>query len=125
MPLDRYVGRTPAKDEEATLITVPLRMNLRFKKLLLNASAASGSIRVAVLEGDQPIAGLGLQECQQISGDGLRLPVVWQDVDHTGQKLAALEGKLIRLEFRIQRASLFSFGFAVGASSPAKVKDKP
>jgi hypothetical protein len=112
MPLDRYVARTTEGKGEATLVTVPLRMNGRFKQLLLNASSESGSIRVVVLDGDQPVAGLDLQQCRPVSADGLRLPVLWQDARRTGQLLAGLEGKLLRLEFRIQGASLFAFEFA-------------
>jgi hypothetical protein len=115
MPLDRYVARAPAEAGEATLVTVPLRMNGRFKELLLNASTASGTVKVAVLDGDQPVPGLDLQSCRPVSKDGLRLPVVWQDASHTEQTLAGLEGKLVRLEFRIQGASLFAFEFTTQA----------
>ena len=92
-----------------------MRINGRFKQLLLNVGSASGSIRVAVLDGDQPVPGLDLQSCRPVSTDGLRLPVVWQDASHTEQTLAGLEGKLVRLEFRIQGASLFAFEFRIQA----------
>lgn len=112
MPLDRYVARTPAASGEATLVTTPLRINERFKRLLLNAAGPSGSIRVAVIEDARPIAGLDLESCRPVSGDGLRLPVLWRDTVFTEQKLADLQGKTVRLEFRIRQASLFAFEFA-------------
>ncbi len=111
MPLDRYVARTPEPSREASLVTVPLRMNGRFKQLLLNAAGSSGSMRVAVLDGDRPVEGLDLERCRPVTGDGLRLPVLWQDAGHTERMLAGLEGRIVRLEFRIQQADLFAFEF--------------
>jgi len=112
MPLDRYVARMPEPDREAVLVTTPLRINGRFRRLLLNAAAEpSGSVRVGVLEDERPIAGLDLESCRPVAGDGLRLAVVWKDTDHTAQRLAGLEGRVVRLEFRIREARLFAFDF--------------
>lgn len=112
MPRDRYVARRPAKPGEAMLVTVPLRMNGAFKRLLLNASAKGGSIRVSVRAGNKPLAGLELTQCGAVTGDGVALPVVWTDAARTARLLAALTDQTITLEFRIENASLYAFEFA-------------
>ena len=112
MPLDRYVARTSEPDGQAVLTTVPLRVNGRFGRLLVNADCSAGPVAVAVLEGDRPVPGLGLEECRPVRGDGLRLPVVWGDAGRTARALSGLEGRVVRLEFRIRQAHLFAFEFA-------------
>ena len=113
MRLDRYVARMPEPGREAVLVTTPLRINGRFRQLRVNAaSGPAGFIRVGVLENERPLAGLELESCRPVAGDGLRLAVVWKDADHTAQRLAGLKGRVVQLEFRIREARLFAFDVA-------------
>jgi hypothetical protein len=124
MPLDRYVARQ-AGEQGGTLLTVPIKLDERAKRLLVNADAAAGEVRVQLREagGKAAIDGLGFDDCRPVTADGLRTEILWGDEAQTRRKLAALNGKTVQLEFTIKNASLFSFEFVDDlehGSGPAK-----
>ena len=101
MPRDRYVSRD-AGDAVGTLRT-PL-LKLKAARMTLNANARLGEIRVAVLDAaGKPFSGFRAEDCRPITGDSLTAPVRWK------QPLGKLKGQLLRLEFQVRRAGLFSF----------------
>ncbi len=81
-------------------------------QLVLNVStSAAGSVRVEVqdVEGDA-IPGFALDDCVDIFGDAIDLPVRW-----TGDSdLGKLAGRPVRLRFVMQDADLFSMRFRQG-----------
>jgi len=79
-------------------------------RLVLNIdTAAAGYGQVGILDGDgRPIAGYGVDDCLYINGDSVRMPVEWQG---QGVDLSALQGKSIRLMFRMRGASLYALQF--------------
>jgi hypothetical protein len=99
-------------------MTIPLILDDRCDRLLVNADASGGELRVQVreAEGDGRIDGLGYNECRAVTGDGLRTEVLWGDAEITRQKLAALRGKAVCLEFSLRKASLYAFEFTDGAA---------
>jgi hypothetical protein len=102
MKRDRYVAR---KAEGGTgRISTPLLI-LGGDSLTVNVDAQGGSLRVQVLDaGGKAIPGLALEDCQPITSDALAAPVAWK------RPLAELKDKPVRLEFVLEKASLFGFG---------------
>ena len=111
MPLDRYVARR-AGEEPGTLLTAPLKLDDRSRRLLVNADAAGGEVRVQVRgQDDAVIDGLSFEDCRPLKKDQVRTEVSWGDPSQMQEKLSALNGQVIRLEFALRNASLFAFEF--------------
>jgi len=113
MPLDRYVARKAEGETQGRILTVPLLMDSEPGRLIVNANALGGQLRVQVREAnnDTIIAGLSFTDCAPITADSLRLEVHWGTAEETSQKLASLANKAIRLEFELTNAKLFGFDF--------------
>ncbi len=98
MKRDRYVGREAIG--LGTLRTPPL--NLAGKKLLLNANAAHGEIKVRALDSNgKPITGFQFETCTAVHDDAVKIPLRW----NTAEKLP----KQVTLEFQIKDAVLYGF----------------
>ena len=81
-----------------TVLTKPL--SLEGSRLSVNANAAFGSVRVALLEGgERP-----LSECIVQGEDGVDIPVRFEGVDS-----GSLTGKPVRIRFDLSNAQLFGF----------------
>jgi hypothetical protein len=78
------------------------------KRLVLNVNTAGlGALRVGVLgEDGKFVAGWAPEDCAAVETNSLGAAVSWR-----GGDLAALQGKNVRLEFRGERSSLYSFRF--------------
>jgi len=101
MARDRYVGRQ-ADDGRGLLRTPPVI--LEGNAITLNVDAAGGEVRVQVLGVDgRPIEGLAFADCEPIKIDALRAPVRWRG------RLDAVSRTPVRLEFSLNRATLFAF----------------
>jgi hypothetical protein len=112
MPLDRYVARE-ARGQTGTLLTVPIKLDAQSKRLLINADASGGEVRVQLRDGsNNVIDGLSYKDCQAISTDGIQTEVLWGNAQETKRRLTELAGKTILLEFSLKDARLFSFEFA-------------
>jgi hypothetical protein len=112
MPLDRYVARQAA-EQPGTLLTVPLKLDEHSERLLVNADASGGELRVQLRDAasDTVVDGLKFDDCRALATNALHTPVLWGDEAQTRRKLAALNGKVVQIEFTLKRASLFSFEF--------------
>jgi hypothetical protein len=78
--------------------------------LLLNADARGGQLTVRVSDARRKVLpGFGYDDCLPLDGDGVAQQVTWQNAS-----LASLTGQVIRLEFLLQNADLYTFR----ASSP-------
>lgn len=75
-------------------------------RLLVNAAAAEGEVRVEVLdEAGRPLPGFGLAEARSlVRVDGIRLPVAWARAE-----VSRLRGQVIRLRFHLRNAEVFAF----------------
>jgi hypothetical protein len=106
MRLDGFAAMA-AGDQQGTLRTKPFVLD--GKRLFINAAIDAfqgGSIRVAVLDqAGNPITGFSSALSVPITGDGIRLPVAWEQ----GSLLERLAGQTVQLEFQMQNASLYSF----------------
>jgi hypothetical protein len=72
------------------------------------ATSAAGRIRVALHDAnDQPLAGVGLDDCDVIRGDELARTVTWNGY----ADLSNLAGQPVRLHFELKDADLFAFQF--------------
>jgi hypothetical protein len=113
MPLDRYVARKAEVGTSGTLLTVPLVMDDQPGRLVVNADASGGALRVQMRDGDSNdvISGLSFADCTSITSDGLAMEVRWGSEAETLQKLADLVDGTVRLEFELTDASLYAFSF--------------
>jgi hypothetical protein len=106
MRLDGFAAMT-AGDQEGTLLTKPFV--LAGDRLFVNAvcdAAKGGSIRVELLdEAGKPLSGSSSQLCTPVTGDGIALPIAWRE----GGGLGQFQGRVVRLKFVMQNASLYSF----------------
>ena len=101
LPRDRFVSIDGAENA-GIVVTRPL--DLAGHYLHLNAAAARGRIRVAVLdEQGRAIPGLGLDDCIPLAEDALDVQVAWK-----GRDALDVQGRL-RLQFELREAALFSF----------------
>ncbi|MDA1017872.1 MAG: hypothetical protein O3A00_25870 [Planctomycetota bacterium] len=74
-------------------------------RLLINANAAGGELRVRVSDEDrEPLAGLNYDDCHTFSGDQVSHEVTWER-----GSLDTLKGQVIRLEYYLKNAELFTF----------------
>jgi hypothetical protein len=91
------------------MITRPLRFT--GNRLLLNIdTGAVGYAQVGFVdEASRPIAGFSIDDCIYINGDFINTPVEWL---HKGKDLSPLEGKTVRIVFRMRASKLFAMQFA-------------
>jgi hypothetical protein len=80
-------------------------LTFRGKHLFVNANAAGGELRVAVLDPEgNPLPGFGAEDCQVIREDG-----VTQRIDWRGADLGRLAGQPVRFRFMLQNGDLYAF----------------
>ena len=91
--------------EPGRLLTRPFVLEGR--DLFVNAACEpGGEISIAMLDEDgELLPGLGHTRCGPIHGDEIRQRVVWQE--HATP--SPFRGQVVRLEFRIYRATIYSF----------------
>lgn len=79
------------------------------KQLTLNYStSAAGSVRVEIQdEAGQPLPGFSLAEAEELYGDSVDQTAMWQ----SGNDVAALQGKTVRLRFVLSDADIYSYQF--------------
>jgi hypothetical protein len=105
---DGFASLRPT-DRKATVVTRPLFSDGR--RLVVNAIASRGSVRVALVgNDDRPLAGHSLEECQPLTGDGVAQAVRWR-----GQAAVpeSSPDQPLRLQFELESAELFGFQFVV------------
>ncbi|MFV0390040.1 MAG: hypothetical protein ACK5NT_14955 [Pyrinomonadaceae bacterium] len=85
--------------------------NLVFSGNSLNlnfSSSAAGELRVEILDSDgKTIPNFSLDDCDVIFGDSLNRKVSWNG----NSDVSSLEGKTIKLRFKLKDADLYSFQF--------------
>ncbi len=88
---------------EGEVLTQPFE--LQDSKLTVNADAAGGEVRMALLDASgETLPGFGLVEAQAICGDHLRAPTVWQGESD----LSGLRGQTVQLRICLKNADLYS-----------------
>ena len=92
---------------EGVVTTAPFRCD--GSRLMVNADAGAGSIRVAVLDDvGQPIDGFSMADCRAFQGDAVDHMFSW----HGREDLSGLRRTMISLSFELRRASLYAFQIA-------------
>ena len=92
---------------DGVFTTRPLRMS--GDRLILNADASQGSIRVEILgEDGLPLEGFAAADAVAVTGDSVRQNIRWKQ----GVSLSRLKGAPIVLRFHMDRSKLFSFRFS-------------
>jgi len=100
--LDRLIGVVSKPDTLGRVLTRPFKVG---GELFINAKA-NGQIRIEVRSAirDEPLKGWTFDDCSPFTGDELAAPVRW------GEKhLNDLKGKVVRLRFQLEDATLYSF----------------
>jgi len=108
MRVDRYVARRARGATAGMLTTVPMRLGASTGALHVNADASAGQLRVQVRDADtgQVVPGMGVADCEAVTGDALSAPVHWR-----GAALSDLAGRAVQIEFELTDADLFAFEF--------------
>lgn len=104
--LDGFVSvNAPASGGE--LLTKPF--TFKGSRLALNFStSASGDIYVELTdEKGRPLPGFTMKDCDPIFGDAIERTVVWKN----GSDVSKLEGKTIRIRFKLADADLYAMKF--------------
>ncbi|MHC4574841.1 MAG: hypothetical protein ACYS76_12060, partial [Planctomycetota bacterium] len=102
--LDGFVS-LDAGPTTGTATTLPLKFE--GSKLALNIRAR-GLVRVAIAdENGIVVNGFGFDDCNHIKGDFIDETVTWK----SGRSVKALQGRAVRLKFRMQNAKLYAFEF--------------
>lgn len=111
--LDGFVSMAGGK-EPGRLLTRPFV--LEGQDLFVNAACEpGGQISIAMLDEDgKVLPGLGHAECAPIDGDGIKQRVVWQEQ----ATLSPFCHLVVRLEFRIDQAEIYSFWCQDSSDSP-------
>ncbi len=100
-----------AGDDEGELLTRPFV--LERPCLLLNADAAQGQVRAALVHGDgRPVPGFTKNDCEPIREDGLDLPLRWKGK----ADLSGFVGQKVRLRLAARNAALYALRMADGVS---------
>ena len=74
-------------------------------RLLINADAGDGELQVRVSdEHRKPLDGFDYKDCRPFSGDAVSHEVTWKNAS-----IDSLKGQVIRLEFFLKGADLFTF----------------
>jgi hypothetical protein len=91
-----------AGEAEAQLLTRPFLLDR--PHLLLNADAANGEVRAALLQANgAPIPGYNGDACKPVQVDGLDIPLSWKEKD-----LGDLVGTRVRLRLSARNAALYA-----------------
>lgn len=86
-------------------------------RLFVNAAAASGELRVEILDAHGAVAPrCSVDECRPVRGDSTLQPVTWKEV----QDLSRLHGLPLRFRFHLRNASLYSFWVSPNASGASR-----
>jgi hypothetical protein len=97
--LDGFAGLT-ATYGKGTVVTKPIQVTS--PNLRINAEAASGAIRVGVLNADT----CQLEKAVPVRSDSVDSPVTWN-----GSDLSSLIGKKVQFVFELESAKAYSFSF--------------
>ena len=101
----RKEGLISLRGPESGATVVTRRMTWPGGGLLLNADCRGGEIKVRVSDEKRvPIPGFDYSDSKTFTGDELAHEIKWR-----GKSLDALKGKVVRLEFELKKADLFTF----------------
>ena len=74
-------------------------------RLLVNCDAKDGELKVRVSDGKRkPVEGYGYDDCAAFTGDSTAQEVTWKE-----KRIGDLAGQVIRLEFFLRKADLYTF----------------
>ncbi|QDU00137.1 hypothetical protein [Gimesia aquarii] len=86
-------------------VIITRKINWRGEKLILNANASQGEIKVRVSDAKRRVLdGFDYDDCVPCNSDNVRHEIHWKK-----QSIGSLKGQIIRLEFLLLNADLFTF----------------
>lgn len=99
---DRFIGIRPSGGTPGFVLTRPF--DVAGRDLFVNARIA-GELRAEIrVDNNKTVDGWTFADCDPVTGSGYSLPVSWR-----GRSLSAFAKKEISINFRLDRAELFSF----------------
>ena len=102
--LDRFGLDDGDEDGDQDGVVETVSLNPAGGRLMANANAAGGELRVAVLdESGRPLPGYERGDCVPLATDAVRHAVCWKEHDRLP------ESRPLCFRFHLKRASLFSF----------------
>ena len=106
LPRDRFVSINGG-DQVGRLVTRPLGLSFKGRRLHVNAAVASdGELRVELLTYDgKTMAGFTAGDCNPVRADAIDIPVRWTH----GSDIEAFDDSDVRIAFSLRNAKLFSF----------------
>lgn len=106
--LDGFVSVDAPYDTVGTLVTKPL--TFEGDRLTLNVDTnATGYLQVGFLDAaGEPIPGFSVDESVYVNGDFIEKDAEWME---KGTDVSALEGKVVRLVFRMRGSKLYALRF--------------
>jgi hypothetical protein len=108
MPRDRFVSREASDGNPGALKTVALELPKDALKLVLNADASKGEIRVRVRDAQsgRVLPDYDWSDCQPVNANGLELPVEWR----RDRMLPRRHNRApLQFEFHLTNAALYGF----------------
>ena len=107
--LDRFAGLANARQAPGELVTTPVTVTGDCLQLNVEPGMWGLGVRVGLLDAaGAPLPGFALADCQPLTADAVRAPVVWAG----GGDLARLRGTRVKLQFEVCGATLWAFRFA-------------
>ncbi len=101
---DRLVGIQSKSDQAGTILTRPFLVDQQ--SLFINA-VVTGDIRAELrTDGNKPVKGWTLEDCQPVQKTGYRQEITWK-----GGKLSDVPVKEVRILFQLDNAKLYTFDF--------------
>ena len=89
--------------------------------LIVNADASKGEMKVRVSdERRKPVAGFDYDDMPSFTGDSVAHEVKWN-----GKSLDELKDKIVRLEFQLRDADLYTFAARSGTPSAPDKRQSP
>ena len=109
--LDGFVSLDSPYDKEVEMVTKPFVFSGNELHLNIDTDATGYTQVGFVDENDKPVPGFSVDECVYVNGDFISGKVEWLK---KGSDLSGLQGKTVRLVFRIRGSKLYAMQFVNG-----------
>jgi hypothetical protein len=112
--LDGFVSLDSPYDTEAGLVTKPFTFTGNTLQLNIDTEAAGYAQVGFIDENGKPVEGFSVDDCVYINGDFIDGAVEWL---HKGADVSALQGKTVRLVFKMRGSKLYALQFVNNPSA--------
>lgn len=112
--LDGFVSLESPYDTEAELVTKPFTFTGNTLQLNIDTDAAGYAQVGFIDENGKPVEGFSVDNCVYINGDFIDGAVEWM---HKGTDVSSLQGKTLRLVFKMRGSKLYALQFVNNAQT--------